>query len=348
MSQRLKSYLTALDASICNSKKYCYKCKRKGHIARQCSQICKKCGIAHTEKVCVGDLCQLVIELNYFNMSHLQEFRRDTKKKYYTSMVKNLDQYLDGLLKIADKHAKNSEVKSYRKRIKKELELDDIVYDDEYIQAEVDKFRTSLPPKVDSTPDFRQLVIDGLELSFLKEVKEATSKMREAIINKVSNVYSDTVKFTNQLKDIREKSVLEDHKKFLENKKLGIKNVIDFKTTQAQTAQQFAKVKQMAAREIDNVNKYEQVEQKNFEKEWFLIQYKQYLDRYNQYLRRYNSIISIYRSFGKGDDYDHYSEDAKDPDTDLKITVRNVNHAKELRDRVETLIRITKQKIYSL
>jgi hypothetical protein len=93
----------------------CYKCKRHGHIADQCQQVCKKCGYIHQGNVCYAYLVNKLISIAV-------NLRASFNKEYdkITKALNNLDDGKFESLAIANSF-KLELPKTYEQQVKYEL-----------------------------------------------------------------------------------------------------------------------------------------------------------------------------------------------------------------------------------
>jgi hypothetical protein len=58
-----------------NSRQRCFKCRKYGHIAKNCNKICQKCGFYHPGKICLTTMIQNLEEVICFNyMSFARQY----------------------------------------------------------------------------------------------------------------------------------------------------------------------------------------------------------------------------------------------------------------------------------
>lgn len=102
------------------SKYKCYKCHKRGHIASQCQNVCSKCGIAHSEKFCIGQLSELIMELNYLNIEKSKEFKKDLHKKTPTEIMNNIERYNREIEAIQYNKQENQQIRKKIRELKNE------------------------------------------------------------------------------------------------------------------------------------------------------------------------------------------------------------------------------------
>jgi hypothetical protein len=289
----------------------------------------------HKKKICIGDLCRLVVELNYFQLSQLPQFTRDIKKKNYLQVANSLVDYQSSLQQLLQKQHEKAERRKYKKELIKQLEEDDVIFDDNYISLEMSKFVPSCKLPKDSVPEIVDLVTKGLKIETMKNVRDSIDQLKKAITGKLTNIMEDTFKFADDLKKQREQVLVEEHNKFLQAKKLGIKSVIDFKATKFETQRQVMKTQYIANAEIDDARLQflQNIEQENSEKSATLNYAKESIAKVNLSIARCKDVIARAKKFGLGERDDFYSaglEDTYIPGPHGKLEPRNIAECKDL------------------
>jgi hypothetical protein len=272
----------------------------------------------HSPKICIGDLCRLVVELNYFQLSQLPKFQKDIKKKNFVQIANSLDTYYSSLQELFQKKREKSDRRQYKKQLIKQLEEDGIVYDDDYIKYELKNYKPSCKLSHDSNPEIADLINKGLKIEFIKNVKYSVDQLKQTVTSKLTSITKQTFKFAEDLAKEREQVLTNEHKLYLENKKLGLKSVIDFKATKLATQSKFIKVQEIAISELEDTKqktifseKLYIAEENNKEKSLGINYAKERLAKLNYYIARCKELISRGKSIGLGED-DNFNDNGID------------------------------------
>jgi hypothetical protein len=254
-----------------------------------------------------------VVELNYFQLSQLPKFTKDIKKKNFVQIANSLDTYYSSLQELLQKKREKSEIRRYRKELIKQLEEDDVIFDDNYIKHELKNYKPNCKLSNDSIPEITDLVNKGLKIELIKNIKYSVDQLKESVTSKLTKYAKQTFEFAEDLAKEREQYLTKEHNKWLEAKKLGVKSVIDFKQTKLATQREYMNLKEVAASGLNHIqyeafaSKIMVIEDKNKEKSLTLNLIKARVSKINFCIARCRELMNMGKNLGLGED-DYFVE----------------------------------------
>jgi hypothetical protein len=215
------------------SNRSCYICHKKGHIATQCKDVCKKCLVPHKERICIGDLANLVTELNYVKLEKSKEFQRALKRESPVEIASRIKVFEQDLQALNQHIQYRQKVKQIRRDLKKTIKTTGLSKNEKSeiyraIPKQAEQLALAEPIKPDvnpSDPFVRKLINDLTDIKNFKTIAEEYMKMNQYMKKKFEEVKQQADTYTSA----RKKQLEQEHKEFLEAKRLGVKAVLSYK-----------------------------------------------------------------------------------------------------------------------
>lgn len=210
----------------------CYKCNKRGHVAAVCDTVCKKCGVPHKERFCIGEITQFIMEMNYLQCSVLKEFRKSSATMSSVEVVKNMEKYLKKAY---------AKIEGYRHVVNGIF---------------------SVNRKEKQTQDIFEDFINLYKLRKIEEIQKSHAEITREYQKKINEIKEEVDKMAQDRKEV----LRQENIKFLEAKAKGLPALVNYKLSRANQRQKEKWMKMKI--KLDYISEMRELEESEAVKYW--------------------------------------------------------------------------------